>query len=217
MKNDGKVIRMQYRAYLTGEPGADAVAACKALIDTAVEAGALLVAAVYRWEQNLFAYVESVDVATDPEALFEPLAGSLSAWPGKAKPRLWVPMMDIFHFNEPENLDHWLRKTAPEKRVGKVGVLLPEMVSSYIYYHYGLQEERTFGGDKYEIIALHENLLFGYFEEPLVVEEPLYPQRLNTKSMPENWPDARIPDHFVRWPNWKGSLLPLEMLVGGWR
>lgn len=73
------------------------------------------------------------------------------------------------------------------------------MISSYIYYHYQLQEERAFTGDKYEIIAMHENLLFGYQEFPKVIEEPVVPGRLNTKGTPENWQDSCMDLHFQPW------------------
>ena len=73
------------------------------------------------------------------------------------------------------------------------------MASSYIYYHYQLQEERAFHGPKYEIIGMHENLLFGYQEFPAVVEEPVVPGRLRTKGTPDNWGDSRMDLHFQPW------------------
>lgn len=37
---------------------------------------------------------------------------------------------------------------------------------SYVYYHKGLVDEGLICGDRYQSIALHENILFSYFEEP---------------------------------------------------
>lgn len=56
------------------------------------------------------------------------------------------------------------------------------MIGSYIYYHYQLQEERAFLGDKYEIIAMHENLLFAYQGLSKVLGEPLASEKLQTKG-----------------------------------
>ncbi|WJH34376.1 hypothetical protein N6H14_31780 [Paenibacillus sp. CC-CFT747] len=108
-------------------------------------------------------------------------------------------MADVFHFNEPAEVEHWRRKTPVEQRIGRVAHLRPEQIASYIYYHYQLQEERAFPGDKYEIIAIHENLLFGYQELPKVLEEPVLPGRLTTKGTPENWADSRMDLHFQPW------------------
>ena len=208
-----EVLRSQWRGFLQQQPTEDCLEACRHAILLAKQNGKILTGEIFHWQNNLFLYFESLNAPVSPEKLLLALNGFLSPWPGTEALRYWVPMMDIFHFNEPQSLEHWRRKTPLEARVGKVGVLRPEIVASYIYYHYGLQEERTFGGDKYEIIALHENLLFGYFELPAIVEEPLHKQRLNTQSMPQNWLDAKIPSHFIPWENHNGSLLPIPSLL----
>ncbi|WP_189030594.1 hypothetical protein [Paenibacillus albidus] len=43
----------------------------------------------------------------------------------------------------------------------------------------------------YEIIGIHENLLFGYQEFPAVVEEPPFAGKLNTSGTPQDWKDSR--------------------------
>ena len=208
-----KVFRGQWRGFLKQQPSEGSLDECRSLLSQAKENGSILTGEAYHWQNNVFVYLEGIGEPADPAILLAPLESALAPWPGKETPRVWIPMMDIFHFNEPMDLDHWKRKTKPEARVGKVGLLHPEMVASYIYYHYGLQEERTFGGDKYEIIALHENMLFGYFELPSVVENPPQEPRLKTKSMPENWSDAKIPSHFIRWTERNSSLLPIPSLL----
>ena len=82
-------------------------------------------------------------------------------------------VIDVFHFNEPASHATLVKKSARGEKGWRVRHLKPEMMSSYIYYHYQLQEERAFYGDKYEIIAMHENLLFGYQEFPKVSKSPL--------------------------------------------
>ncbi|MNE87220.1 hypothetical protein D3C80_1843930 [compost metagenome] len=86
------------------------------------------------------------------------------------------------------------------------------MVASYIYFHYQLQEEHAFYGPKYEIIALHENLLFGYQEFPAVVEEPVLPRKLHTSGTPADWKDSRMELHFQPWEDGHLYFKPVEQL-----
>ncbi|WP_079913621.1 MULTISPECIES: hypothetical protein [unclassified Paenibacillus] len=164
-----------------------------------VDEGALMTIAAFRWMRNVFLYYECIREEIHPDTLFQGAAPFLEDWPGQESKRQWIPMVDVFHFNEPVSYEHWIRKAPVERRAGRVAHLKPEMMASYIYYHYQLQEERAFLGEKYEIIAMHENLLFGYQEFPKVVEEPLAPKKLNTKGTPENWNDSRMDLHFQAW------------------
>ncbi|MGF7143374.1 hypothetical protein HNQ56_001797 [Anaerotaenia torta] len=164
-----------------------------------VEDGHAMVIAAYYWEKNIFLYCECLKDEVQPEELFQSVGDYLEDWPGKEVKRKWIPMIDVFHFNEPVSEEHWRRKEPVESRKGRVARLKPEMMSSYIYYHYQLQEERAFLGPKYEIIAMHENLLFGYQEFPAIVEEPLAPKKLSTSGTPQNWNDSRMDLHFQPW------------------
>lgn len=164
-----------------------------------VEEGKLMTIAAYRWNKNVFLYYECIQDDIMPQEIFQTLDEFLENWPGQNEYRKWIPMIDVFHFNEPANYDHWKRKVPVETRVGRVAHLKPEMISSYIYYHYQLQEERAFLGGKYEIIGIHENLLFHYKELPSIEEEPVAPKKLNTTGTPENWNDSRMDLHFKPW------------------
>ncbi|WP_426451411.1 hypothetical protein ACP26L_04695 [Paenibacillus sp. S-38] len=175
-----------------------------------VSGGTLMTAAAFHWEGSVYLYYECTAEDVAPEELAGEAGRDLMDWPGGGEPRKWVPMIDVFHFNEPVSRDHWLRKTPVEQRVGRVAHLRPEMMSSYIYYHYQLQEERAFLGNKYEIIAMHENQLFGYQEFPKVVEEPLSPRKLQTSGTPENWEDSRMDLHFQPWPDGHLYFKPIE-------
>ncbi|WP_245237321.1 hypothetical protein [Paenibacillus ihuae] len=158
-----------------------------------------MTAAAFSWKDNVFLYYECIGEQIVPEALTGPAIEFLCDWKGEAAPRKWIPMVDVFHFNEPAGYEHWLRKSPVERRVGRVAHLKREMMASYIYYHFQLQEERAFSGNKYEMIAMHENLLFGYQEFPLVIEDPVIPGRLSTKGTPVPWEDSRMDLHFQPW------------------
>lgn len=174
--------------------------------------GILMTAAVFKWKRNLFLYAEAIDdnVNLDMVQLFPDLTDCLEDWAGQDQKRKWIPMIDVFHFNEPASAEHWLRKESVERRVGRVAHLKPEMMSSYIYYHYQLQEEQAFHGPKYEIIAMHENLLFGYQEFPAVIEEPVLPRKLHTSGTPKEWSDSRMDLHFQPWEDGHLYFKPIE-------
>ena len=74
------------------------------------------------------------------------------------------------------------------------------MVSSYIFYHFQLQEEEPRGPARFGTIGIHENLLFFYVESPCFVEPPYYPRLLATHNTPKEWTAAMTP-HFQPWPN----------------
>jgi hypothetical protein len=178
-----------------------------------VENGLIMTLAAYCWERQVFLYYECIQEAILPEAIFTDMEEYLENWPGEPKYRKWVPMIDVFHFNEPLDYDHWIRRESVELRRGRVAHLKPEMMSSYIYYHYQLQEERAFLGGKYEIIAMHENLLFGYQEFPNVVEEPIIAKKLHTSGTPANWNDSRMDLHFQPWEDGHLYFKPIEQIV----
>lgn len=205
------IFRGQFKEGMV-DAGIESLMESRALLGELQAKGQIMTAAAYRWNRNVFLYYECVDCRKQPEELFVEPEGFLEAWPGKDRVRKWIPMIDVFHFNEPVNAEHWRRKSPVERRIGKVAHLKPEMAASYIYYHYQLQEERGFPGDKYEIIAIHEDLLFGYFEQPEVIEEPLIPKKLFTSGTPEDWQDARMDLHFNPWEDGTVFFKEIDMI-----
>ncbi len=158
----------------------------------------IMTLSVFMWNNNLFLYYESIGEDIAPEELFGESGVYLKAWPGEADARYWVPMYDIFHYNRPVSIEHWRRKQKPEKIVGRLARLKPEMLSSYIYYHYQYQEEKPCDGNKTGIIHLNENVMFFYHEEPVNIEPPLYQGGLNTSNTPSAWGEVMGP-HFIVW------------------
>ncbi|MGM0883485.1 MAG: hypothetical protein ACQEXQ_20930 [Bacillota bacterium] len=208
------MFRLIARAQLREGLEAEGAAAAKqeAAVLQLIRQGEIMTAGCFMWERNVFIYCECVHRMIGPEELVPDMAPYLEEWPGQPDKRKWIPMIDVFHFNEPAGYDHWLRKGEVERRVGRVAHLKPEMTASYIYYHYQLQEERAFHGPKYEIISMHENLLFGYQEFPVVVEEPVLSGKLNTKGTPSNWSDSRMDLHFQPWEDGHLYFKPVEQL-----
>lgn len=160
--------------------------------------GMLMTASLYIFENQLFLYYECLSSEITPDALFPGLDGHLEYWPGGAKKRQWVPMIDIYHASQPQSGDHWRRQASVEERRGKLLRLKPEMLSSYVFYHFQLQEEKRQTDNKYCMIGLHENLLFHYDEIPMTEDVHPYTGKLDTANSPANWSEVMEP-HFIYW------------------
>lgn len=174
------------------------LAALRPVLAERVARGELLTASAFAWGEQFFFYYECIERPLEPEQLFGAASDLLAEWPGGAAGRRFVPLMDIFHCVEPQGLEHWRRKRPPERVFARLARLKPEMVSSYIFYHYQLQEETPGSFDKYCLIGIHENLLFFYLEHPFVVEPPSVPGKLTTHNTPDHWQDVMDP-HFAPW------------------
>ena len=142
---------------------------------------------LFRFNNEIFLYYEFCGIEVHPDDLFTEALDYLESWPGFEGSRKWVPMHDIFHYQAPQSSEEWRRKTKVEKPLGKIIRLKPEMIASYIFYHYQYQEEKPCDGDKFGIIGIHEDVLFFYLEEPTYQEKPTYPGLLSTQNTPNNW------------------------------
>lgn len=195
------VHRALYRAQCRPEQEAPTTAHLQTtvtMLQRRIEQGDLLTVTLFRWRNHFFAYWEGVQQPVAPEELFGDMSHLLETWPGADRPRTFVPMTDIFHCQEPVDSDHWRRKQPIERIQGRITRLKPAMVSSYIFYHYQLQEEKPGSFDKHCLIGMHENLLFFYQELPAVVEPLPRPGKLTTKNTPDDWHGTMFP-HFILW------------------
>lgn len=150
---------------------------------------------IHMSEEQVFMYYECTDIPVTPAELFpEESCRMLETFAGEKKPRCFVQMYDIFHANVPRSQEHWERKPGAVPH-GRILRLKPEMVSSYIFYHYQLQEERLGTADKHEVIYLHENMMFFYAEKN-DEKEGLLEGKLSTHNTPDNW-GALMQPHFM--------------------
>lgn len=166
---------------------------------------------LFHYGSLLFLYYESPAKGVNPHSLFQQCEADLVTWPGADMQRSWVPMMDIFHYQQPVSGEPWRRDNHSPKPFARIARLKPEQVASYIFYHYQYQEERPGDGDKYGMIALHENLMFFYSEYPATLEPPSYKGKLSTDNTPSDWMAAMTP-HFIMWDKeTHNSLIWLEI------
>ena len=76
-----------------------------------------------------------------PDELFPALNTHLETVPFAEEKRHYVRMNEVFHYNRPTENDPWRDKEQGQP-FGRLNRLRPEMISSYIFYHNQLQEEK---------------------------------------------------------------------------
>lgn len=157
----------------------------------------LLTEAVFVYKNMLFLYMETVDADIDPKDLWPKLSLLLKIWPSQ-KESEFAKMNLVFYFARPEGLDDFTRKTAPDERCGRIAFLKPDTMFDYVYSHTALVMEGALMGEKWQSIALHENILFSYLENPRLKE-------INVKRNPElesqvieEWLNMDPASHFDR-------------------
>ena len=180
----------------------DLIGAKRIEIERELENRKVLICKLFRFEDQLFVYLESENHL----AQFDLPAGInqlLLDWPGQVGNRKFLRMLDIFHDAVPRSETVWREAEPNRKSVGSIVYLRPEKYCSYVFYHFQLQEEGLRKFNKYYLIGAHENCLFSYQEIPAVVDITNHDRVLNTNNSPENWTEL-MGEHFQAWPEGLG-------------
>ncbi len=218
-----KVLRVHYRANLKDNCDSEffekALEECKQRISLEITNGKILTCAIFHYKSMAFLYIEIItdkEVSGDVDSyciyhkaienIFAPLQNFLKVWPGIEEDRFWVPMFHIYCFAYPESLEEWRRPIPPHKRCGRIAILNPDKLHSYIYHHYAIVKEGCFKGDKYQSIAIHENIAFQYFETP----RDRYITSVKGNSSQESielkkWTNVDPESHFIHLPGSNGQ------------
>lgn len=166
------IIRRHYRGCL--KENVDAKTKIKHLLNADTEIvkhniknNRCLTVALYQYKDMIFLYYEALDEGLLPTELFPMLSKELFLWPSKDGLTEWAFMYPIYYHSIPESIEEWSR-TSKKIRRGRIAYLHPDKLFSYVYYHKALVDEGLLDGDQYQSIALHENILFSYFEEPKI-------------------------------------------------
>lgn len=194
------VYRKVYRAYTqNSEAFIQWLQAQPAIVPGQV--GGIVTLSLYRYHDTFYAYLETTEALLTAETLFADGHGTLISCPGMEGPRFWTELMNIHHWHKPQSLAQWQRKNPVEKRLGMLNKIRPEMVSSYVYYHYLTQETQPGSDNKYVSIFLDENYIFMYVEMPKIVEPTAYPPSLEAPLPPAGpaW-HALMEKHFTQVP-----------------
>lgn len=174
----------------------------------------IMTACIYQYENMLFAYYEVIGEEIKPENLFAPLSECLAKWPGEKEEREWVQMHHVFYHAIPEGKTDWIRKVKPEIQRGRIAFLKPDKIFQYVYHHVAITTEGLLQGDKYQSIALHENILFSYFEEPRI-EINIKRDLTKESEVIKEWINVIPEDHFIKGPeNTNFTFIPALIAMG---
>lgn len=217
------VLRVHYRANLKDNCDSGsfekALEECKQRVSLEISNGKILTCAIFHYKSMAFLYIEVItdkEVSEDVDSnyiyhkaienIFEPLQKFLKVWPGMEEDRVWVQMFHIYCFAYPESLEEWRRPIPPHKRCGRIAILYPDKLYSYIYHHYAIVKEGYFKGDKYQSIAIHENIAFSYFETPRDRYITSVKRNASQESIElQNWTNVDPESHFIHLPDSNGQ------------
>ena len=202
------LLRRAFRAALRERVDEAALAAALSSFREACllekEAGALNTASVFRYRKLLFAYLELTPERPEdacPQAPLALLAPFLKPWPALDGPdRPFVPMTPVFWHDQPTYAREYVRDQPPEGRCGRIALLRPEKLMSYVTYHQALVREGLLVGDRRQFISLHENVLFSYFETPRDREQVNIKRSNEPSRVLAQWLAADPDSHFIRFP-----------------
>ena len=213
------VCRCHYRGRLEEADAAqlsDLLQQCEQNARRLINDGALMTAALYYYGNQLFLYYEAVGEEIRPERFMAPLHPVLSQWPQKEDTCDWALMYNVFWHDAPKDDEDWKRSVPPERRRGRIAWLKHDTMFRYVYHHFAIAEEGILQGDRYQSIALHEDILFSYFEEPRTPGNLRRDTTLQSQTI-QAWLDVNPESHFIPLPGSNGSnflLLPQYFSLG---
>ena len=213
------VYRCHYRGRLEEADAAqlaDMLQQCEQNAQRLINDGALMTAALYYYGNQLFLYYEAVGEEIRPECFMAPLHPVLSQWPQKEDTCDWALMYNVFWHDAPKDDEDWKRSVPPERRRGRIAWLKHDTMFRYVYHHFAIAEEGILQGDRYQSIALHEDILFSYFEEPRTPGNLRRDTTLQSQTI-QAWLDVNPESHFIPLPGSNGSnflLLPQYFALG---
>ena len=204
------IIRRHYRSCLkesvfTQKELERILKADERVVKDAVKKGRCLTVALYRYQDMLFLYYEALKEELDPVSLFPALSDYLELWPEKEGRTPWAYMYPIYYHSVPEQKEEWERHEKKTRR-GRIAYLLPDKLFSYTYFHKAIVDEGLLEGDQYQSIALHENVLFSYFEEPKKMTH-VKKELTGESKVIEDWLAADPESHFDHTLSGEGNFL----------
>ena len=190
------VLRMQAK-----EPDVlSYIATCQPYWEKAVAEGKLRNGTVFALQDQIFVYYEST-VPFHPEEYLPEIHKYVHMWPGQEKLRPYVPMIKAYQSLPMEEVRDWKRLdgTRPSLMVSRMKL---DMLQSYTYFHYLMQEELPGYSGRYLGIWFNEDWCVLYNQkEPDTPIDTDYKGKLATKTCPVNqWTEHMVP-HFYQWPD----------------
>lgn len=230
-----QIIRAQYRAALkneiTEESFRKATELCRLKMEKKIQEECLLTGGMFRYKNLLFLYMEYITdsemyedeknmhdrqecIEQLPQKWFPEILPFLHKWPEISGMREWVYMYPVFWFDTPKGVDTWKRKKKPDKRCARIAVLHPQKLFSYVCSHQEIVKEGLLTGDRFQMISLHENLLFSYFEMPRDREQVNIKRSEEKSKEIEKWEAKDPKSHFRHFPEAEGeNFLVIETVI----
>lgn len=193
-----------------------ALTACEVHAQQLIAEEKLMTVALYHYENMLFLYFESIEELSAPDDFMAPLAPFIETWPHTDGLRNWAKMFHIYYHAIPEGENDWKRTQKPALRRGRIALLKDPTMFEYVYHHFAIVEEGILQGDKYQSIALHEDILFSYFEEPKTTINIKRDLSLESETIKE-WIKVDPEDHFIPYKEANNAnflLLPAHFSIG---
>lgn len=215
---------------------------CQTVAQEKVQNGELLTCAMCQYQSMLFLYMEYIvpdnfesehklvsesepelvakvvpQYADLPDQWFAPASDILRTWPQRDRDRYFSYMYPVFWSDEPVSLEQWKRKQKPDARCGRIAVLYPDKLFSYVCHHQALVQEGLLVGDRYQMISLHENILFSYFETPRDRERVNIRRSTRESEEIKAWEAVDPYSHFYHFPEANGEnfmIIPTLFSVG---
>jgi hypothetical protein len=150
---------------------------------------------IFAYGHTIFVYVEASFGSKD-WSWPEEISRWLAPWPGGGEKDVsQVLMPNVFYDGTVEEVQRCRQRRFKKERKGAFAILKPDMVSSYVFYHYQKQEEHPGSFNSSYSIGLLGELLFSYCELP-ALKEPGRIGKLATNHTPSNWHDV-MAEHFA--------------------
>ena len=208
------IYRKNFRACLKiaadNEKIEEALIKDREIVKNAIEQQQCLTIALYYYENMLFLYTEGIDKEVVPEHLFPNLSAYSELWPERSGKIPWVGMFTIYYHDIPTEKSYWQRE-GKKKRRGRIAYLKEDKLFSYTYYHKAIVDEGLLEGDRYQFIALHEDILFSYFEEPKLFTHIKKEKKEQSKVI-DDWLAVDPESHFDHTLSGKENFLLLPEL-----
>lgn len=209
-----KVLRAEYRAFLKENISEQKlntqIEKYYEIVSHKKEFGELLTAAMFRYRKNIFLYIEYIgreeqEIPTLPERWFPDVQNLFECVPGFFDKRCWVYMAPVFWFDTPKDLEQWERAQKVDEQCGRIAILYPEKLMSYVCHHQAIVNEGLFKGDRYQFISLHENVLFSYYEDPRDREIVNVKKVEGVSEEISLWEQVDPESHFYHFPEANGA------------
>lgn len=211
------ITRHQYRGCIkqdvTRECLADALLEMQEEVRKFIDGKKLLEVCLYRYKRMCFLYYEALEEGIYPADFSGSLTPLLEMWPEEEGKTPWAYMYHIFHHSIPEEPQAWEREREGAKtKIGRIAFLYPEKLFSYAYWHKEIVDEGKHAGDKYQCIALHENILFSYYEEPRTNVNLCGEKDAESEAL-KGWTAADPESHFDREKAGGDNFLVIEPIL----